>query len=91
MDKTLSAGYILPMSIEMLNVELVSKVIKENGWTRRHIIGKLGLGPDGYKFLRGEWLPKDDNRKAKMLGALAKILGVEVRQILLRLEAKRIA
>lgn len=77
------------MSIEMLNVEMVSSRIKECGWKRSYVITQLGLGGDGYKFLRGEWMPKNPARKARILRDLAKLLGVEVRQILLRLEAKK--
>ena len=73
------------MSYEIVNGEKVGELIRQKGWTRRHVIAQLGLGQDGYKFLRGDWTPKDEARKARLLAALAKMLGVEVPQILLRL------
>ena len=79
------------MRVELLNTELVKAKIRENGWTRGHVIAQLGLGREGYTFLRGEWLPKDRARKALLLKKLAKMLDVEVPQILLRLEAKESA
>lgn len=79
------------MSIEVMNTDLVKAKIKEHGWTRSFVIAKLGMGQDGYKFLRGEWLPKDDARKALLIGKLAKMLGVRVPQILVRYEAKETA
>lgn len=79
------------MSIEMLDAKKVAELIREKGWTRRHVITQLGLKQEGYKFLRGEWLPKDSARKALLLGTLARLLGVRVPQILLHLEAVRTA
>ena len=72
----------------MLNTALVARLIDERGWKRSYVITQLGLGQDGYKFLRGEWLPKDDDRKSRLLESLADLLGVGVPQILLRLEEK---
>lgn len=80
---------MLRMSIEVLNTELVREKIKERGWTLKWVIAQLDLGQDGYKLLRGEWMPKDNVRKTKVLRTLAKLLGMEVPQILLRLEATR--
>jgi hypothetical protein len=78
------------MSIEVLNAELVSEMIEKHGLKRSFVIAKLGLGQKGYEFLRGEWMPKKDAaRKATLLKALAKLLGVEVPQILLTLEPRR--
>jgi hypothetical protein len=74
------------MSIELLNAELITVEIKKRGLTRKHVIAQLGLGQDGYKFLRGEWLPKNLVRKTKLVKELAKLLGVEVPQILLTLK-----
>jgi hypothetical protein len=76
------------MSIELLDAEFVTECIAAHGWTRKWVLLQLGLGKEGYKFLRGEWLPKDPARKARLVGQLAKMLGKEVPQILLRLEAK---
>lgn len=76
------------MSIEILNTDLVKAKIAERGWTRKFVIAQLGLGQDGYKLLRGEWLPKDQARKAELLRKLSKMIGVGVPQILLRLEAR---
>lgn len=76
------------MSIEVLNTEMVRQMIEERGWTLKWVIAQLGLGRKGYEFLRGEWMPKDDDRKSCALKALAKLLGVKVPQILLRLEAR---
>lgn len=89
MDKLAPIDYILTMSIEMLNVELVGSRMKELGLKRSYVITQIGLGGDGYKFLRGEWMPKDDARKARLVKKLAKTLGVEVPQILLRLEVRQ--
>jgi hypothetical protein len=73
------------MSYEIVDGEKVGVLIQEKGWTRRHVIAQLGLGQDGYKFLRGEWMPKDEARKARLVATLAKMLGVQVGQILVRL------
>lgn len=81
--------YIRPMSIEVLNTELISELIKKRGWKRTYVIEQLGLSRDGYKFLRGEWIPKDKVRKTRLLKTLANLLNVEVSQILLRLEARQ--
>lgn len=72
----------------MLNTDLVKAKIKENGWTISHVIAQLGLGQEGYKFLRGEWLPKNSVRKTLLLKKLANLLDVELPKIILRLEAK---
>lgn len=73
----------------MLNVELVTKMIKERGWKRSFVISEIGLkARDGYPFLRGEWLPKDGVRKTLLVGKLATLLGVSARKVLLRLEAR---
>jgi hypothetical protein len=77
------------MSIELLHGEFVTNRIKERGLKRNYVITQLGLGGDGYRFLRGEWMPKNRTRKARLLSDLAKLLGVEVPQILLRFEAKK--
>lgn len=79
------------MSIELLDTELVTRKIRENGWTRKWVIRQLNLGQDGYKLLRGDWLPKNRDRKSRLLRKLAEILGVEVGDLLLRFEAKRTA
>lgn len=77
------------MSIEVLNTELVTAKIKENGWTRNWLINELGLGREGYPFLRGEWLPKDAARKTSLVRKLAKKIGVDVSQVLLRIDVTK--
>lgn len=77
------------MTVELLDTELVAEVIRKNGWTRKWVIAQLGLGQDGYKFLRGEWIPKDRDRKSQVMRDLSKLLGVGVTQLLLRLEATK--
>ena len=75
----------------MLNAELVTAKIKEHGWTRSYVIAQLGLGREGYPFLRGEWLPKNGVRKTLLLKKLSKLIGVELPKIILRLEAVKTA
>jgi hypothetical protein len=76
------------MSVEALNRELVDKQRKARGITRKWIIEQLGLGGDGYKFLRGEWMPKDAARRSSLLRKLAQLLSLDEDQLIVRLEAK---
>ena len=74
------------MLVELLDAELVRMKIKENGWTRKHLIAQLGLGRTGYHFLRGEWLPKNGVRKTLLIKKLAGLIGVRAEDLLLRFE-----
>lgn len=80
------------MSIEVLNVEEVNKMIDQHGWKRSWVIEQIGATRTvGYALLRDGMLPKSSRRKREVLGKLSQLLGVEVPQILLTLEAKRTA
>jgi hypothetical protein len=86
----ISISYKSFMSVETLNAKIVKQKISERGWTRKWVISQLCLGPEGYKILRGEWLPKrDSDRKSRVLHGLAKLLDLEVSQILVGHEAKK--
>lgn len=73
----------------MLNVELVEEVLRKRGLRRDWVIAQIGLKQEGYRLLRGEWLPKNQDRKSRILRTLAKVLDVQVGDLLVRLEAKQ--
>lgn len=79
------------MSIELLNGQEITRLLKKEGRSRQWLIAGAELGADGYRILRGETLPKDPERKSRVTKKVAKLLGVEVRQILLRFEAQKTA
>lgn len=77
------------MSIEILNVEMVGKLIDQRGWKTRWVIAQLGEKPSfGYPFLRDGGFPKDPARKAEVLENLAKLLGVQPKDLIVTLRAK---
>lgn len=78
------------MSIEVLNTGVIRKVIKSRGWTLGWVITQIGEKPNfGYELLREGRLPKDQDRKSQVLRKLSNLLGVEVGELLLTLEAKK--
>lgn len=78
------------MSDELLDAGTVRKLIEEKGLKQTWVIQQLGLKrTTGYLMMREGLLPKDAATRNKALGKLSALLGVEVRQILLRLGAKR--
>lgn len=77
------------MSIEVLNVEKLRFLIKERGLRLNWVISQIGLGQHvGYLLLREGKLPKDPARKARVLGELSKMFGVQTKDLTVTLEAK---
>lgn len=77
------------MSLELFDAAEIKKLLKAQGRSRQWLIDQAELGADGYRILRGETLPKDPERKSRVTRKVASLLGVEVRQILLRFKAER--
>lgn len=78
------------MQREVLNTEEVRKEISQRGLKIGWVIGYLEMSRTaGHALLRDGQLPKDPDRKSEVLGKLAELLGREVPQILLTLEAKK--
>lgn len=78
------------MQREVLNTDEVRNAIDQRGWKIGWVIKQLEMSRTaGHALLRDGQLPKDPERKSEVLERLAKLLGREVRQILLTLEAKR--
>jgi hypothetical protein len=77
------------MSVELLNTELVQKLMEERGLIGRWVVQQVGLTrTPGYDLLRDGKLPKDPKRKKEVLKRLSKLFSVDERQLVLRLEAK---
>jgi hypothetical protein len=73
----------------MLNAPLVEQLITKMGLKKKWVISQMGLkSTTGKLMLNDGLLPKDEQVQKNALKQLATILGVEVRQILLRLPAK---
>lgn len=71
--------------IELLDTELVRKRIAERGLKTNWIIAQCGLKRTaGHQLIRDGMLPKDVIRKNEVLEKLALLLGLQVRQILVR-------
>jgi hypothetical protein len=77
------------MSDELLNASKVQQMIKEKGFRQNWVIQYIGLKPTtGNHMIRNGVLPKDDALRKTALERLAKLLGVDERQLILRLKAK---
>lgn len=88
-DKRSPIDYYRYMSNEMLNVEKVERLIDERGLRKNWVIRQIGLKPtSGHMLLKNGVLPKDPEVKDVALEKLAELLGVDERQILLRLPIK---
>lgn len=79
------------MGKEVLDAELVEKVRKQKGVTKKWIWETyLGLNrTDGYLLLRNGMLPADPSTKKAVLQKLAKFTDLEVTQLLLSLNRPR--
>lgn len=71
------------MTLEILNTDLVSKIIEKKGFTRKHVLKTLG--EKDYALLRGERLPKDDKKRESFFERLSEFLGVHPSQLVLKL------
>lgn len=73
---------------ELLDTELVDSIRKAKGLTNlRWMIDYVGVSlSGGYQMFRLGTLPKNKARRKRIVKKLAALLGVEVNQLLLRLE-----
>lgn len=78
------------MTMEVVDTQRVNELIDLKGLKRTWVIGQMALTRTaGYAMIRDGVLPKDEDKRNFALKKLAQILDTDVRQILLRLEAKR--
>lgn len=79
------------MTMDVINVETVRRGFEEKGLKLAWVIKQCELSrTQGYALFNDGTLPKDKDRKSKALKTIAKLLGVEVPQILLTLEPKQV-
>ena len=72
--------------VEILNVPVVLQTVRAKGIKRRWLIDQLGLkATAGYVMLRNGVLPADKTSRKEVVTKLAKMLGLSVPQILIRL------
>lgn len=70
---------------ELLDTELVRERIAERGLKTNWIIAQCGLKRTaGHLMIRDGMLPKDLGKKTEVIEKLASLLGLQVRQILVR-------
>lgn len=75
---------------EVLDTELVSRLIDEKGLKRRWLVNEIGLArTTGLQMLRLGLLPKDRVKRTRALRKLSDVLGREPTQLVLRLERSR--
>ena len=75
------------MATELLDVERVRKVAEEKGIKLLWLTRRIGMSRNcGYIMFREGLLPKDPERKKKVLGELSKLLGIPVLELLVRLK-----
>lgn len=80
----------MTMSVELLDTELVQKLMEEQGRLGKWVVQQIGLTrTPGYDLLRDGKLPKDPAKRKLVLKKLSKLLSVDERQLVLRLEAQR--
>lgn len=78
------------MSDVVLNTTEVDRLRREKGVSRKELSRRLGLSQSfGYEMQKRGTLPDDLPRRKKVVDALAHYFGVEVTQLLLRLEARQ--
>ncbi len=72
--------------LEILNAPLVSRALDEKGLKRNWVAKQLGLSRStGYVMFRSGTLPSDETDRKQVLAKLAKITGLSVTQILVRI------
>lgn len=77
------------MSVELLNTELVQRLMEERGLLGKWVIQQVGLSRNpGYALLSDGKLPKDPAKKKDVLKKLSRLFSVNERQLVLRFEAK---
>lgn len=70
---------------EQLDTELVQRRIAERGLKTNWVLTQCGLRrTSGYQMIRDGLLPKDTLKRNEVLEKLARMLGLQVRQILVR-------
>lgn len=76
------------MSVEVLNTELVQKLMEERGLLGKWVVQQVGLSrTPGYDLLRDGKLPKDPVKRKEVLKKLGRLFSVDERQLVLRLKA----
>lgn len=72
--------------MEVLNVPVVGKAIRDKGIRSIWLIGQMGMGRGaGYTLLRNGILPKDEKVRNLALGKLSEILELEPASLVIRL------
>lgn len=75
---------------EMLRADKVRQLVRDKGLKQNWVSEQIGLKKTaGHLMFRDGLLPKDDEVRNDVLKKLSKLLGVEVSEILLRLEARQ--
>jgi hypothetical protein len=75
--------------MEILNVPLVGKTIRDKGIRSIWLIGQMGMGRGaGYTLLRNGTLPKDPEVRDRALAKLSEILGLEPSSLVIQVGDK---
>lgn len=78
------------MGIEVLNTELVQKRMEEQGRLIKWVVEQIGLSrTPGYDLLKDGKLPKDPERRRHVLKSISKLLDLDERKLVVRLEPKK--